>query len=110
MGIFAGCFNPCFNGSYSSGVFPGKHSKALGMGFNPCFNGSYSSGPEEKLTPLSPPCFNPCFNGSYSSGVSGQVDLAMGRIVSILVLMEVILQDLMREVSEELGGLFQSLF
>ena len=37
--------------------------------FNPCFNGSYSSGGRIAMEGIEQESFNPCFNGSYSSGI-----------------------------------------
>ena len=84
-------FNPCFNGSYSSGS-KNYCTDYIKMSFNPCFNGSYSSG-FSWCYPLK--CysgFNPCFNGSYSSGRTQIETVSHVTEVSILVLMEVILQ------------------
>ena len=40
---FGLCFNPCFNGSYSSTKMDSSVVAKISESFNPCFNGSYSS-------------------------------------------------------------------
>lgn len=37
------CFNPCFNGYYTSTIMKIFHEKSLIESFNPCFNGYYTS-------------------------------------------------------------------
>ena len=63
----AWCFNPCFNGFFSSifGVWIGWCIRKCG--FNPCFNGFFSSMASEKDIGRKKESFNPCFNGFFSS-------------------------------------------
>ncbi len=62
--------------------------------FNPCFNGCYSSTIHRKeRIKCGNPCFNPCFNGCYSSTQIVLVLIIRIYNVSILVLMDVTLQQ-----------------
>ena len=86
------CFNPCFNGYYTSTVWrkwilysfrwvsilvlmditllqkQEKVSKIIGACFNPCFNGYYTSTViSESDLHSNVLRFNPCFNGYYTS-------------------------------------------
>ena len=91
-------FNPCFNGSHSSRK---RVSRLLTMtrSFNPCFNGSHSSSRKKHSSQAqNSRSFNPCFNGSHSSRVGQRYLCFVNSIVSILVLMEVILQGGARSV------------
>ena len=54
--------------------------------------------------------FNPCFNGCCSSTINTKGNQGLLRIVSILVLMDVVLQPECYSILRRVEELFQSLF
>ena len=78
-------FNPCFNGSCSA-TYPVNGPEYVNMGFNPCFNGSCSA---TMIIDLSP---------DYNL------------FVSILVLMEVALQQIVSIFNDEMAHSFNPCF
>ncbi len=104
------CFNPCFNGSFTSTWFIDLSEVFNTLGFNPCFNGSFTSTKfcniyycENYIG------FNPCFNGFFTSTYFTLcINMAF---VSILVLMDLSLQPYYGlQGSKTTLRMFQSLF
>ena len=83
-------FNPCFNGCCSSTLCWSRTRSSI-AGFNPCFNGCCSSTLLYIALPKIFDSFNPCFNGCCSSTLLLELHL-LCTLVSILVLMDVVLQ------------------
>ena len=46
--IIGACFNPCFNGYYTSTVISESDLHSNVLRFNPCFNGYYTSTPSKE--------------------------------------------------------------
>ena len=65
---------------------------SLPSSFNPCFNGCCSSTFRFTNQDNVAICFNPCFNGCCSSTPFSEFGFPIGFAVSILVLMDVVLQ------------------
>ena len=62
------CFNPCFNGYYTSTIYADNGQTSHILSFNPCFNGYYTSTTAALMTTFTADSsFNPCFNGYYTS-------------------------------------------
>ena len=85
-------FNPCFNGCASSMLTPSTQSASSMLSFNPCFNGCASSISKMIVAVIVVISFNPCFNGCASSIRTMMSIRKVGIGVSILVLMDVLLQ------------------
>mgnify|MGYP001017378538 CR=1 FL=1 len=108
------CLNPCFNGRYSQSTllylkhevislnpcFNGRYSQRKKFGskiqknycLNPCFNGRYSQRTSKPYVVVSETSLNPCFNGRYSQSALERIEMALFRVL-ILVLMEDTLRD-----------------
>ena len=78
--------------------------------FNPCFTGSTTSTINELKQKREELCFNPCFTGSTTSTPFSPAEGCRSKYVSILVLLEVPLQQISKSSRNAFGLLFQSLF
>ena len=89
--LLGGSFNPCFNGCASS-IISVRLVFTIPLCFNPCFNGCASSMRSTLHALKARGGFNPCFNGCASSILVCITIYARILLVSILVLMDVLLQ------------------
>ncbi len=87
------CFNPCCSGSRPGRVFPTYHHSNPLHCFNPCCSGSRpGSGSPPLHRHLGHLGFNPCCSGSRPGRVVRPGDTPMELWVSILVVLEVVLE------------------
>ena len=90
-------FNPYFAGSYSGSYNPYLSQVSSRLSFNPYFAGSYSGSLLTRQLLHEVQSFNPYFAGSYSGSNNIRQPLNRCKFVSILILLEVILEAYMEE-------------
>ena len=105
------CFNPCFNGYYTSTIKTGTQfvQKLLNVSILVLMDITLLhklllKGEVEDLG------FNPCFNGYYTSTLCNVIPNAVLYTVSILVLMDITLLHDIDTFTEFMKTKFQSLF